>query len=165
MNNMRSFVKFIRPDKKNSAGASKVVEVKTRDLEQLDIPPAADFFYFYDAGINPKDGHMNQSPVHIVAERLLTREEAKLLLAPDPRTHSQIKWDMKLEKNETFALTRSNNIEPVSKHNIVIDAKRHQLYPEPAPKPPVLPADFKMVCERPIIAPPPAKFRPRKPDF
>lgn len=163
MNNMRSFVKFIRPDRKSSAGLSKVVEVKSRDLEKLDIPQACDFFYFYDASINPKDGHMNESSVHIVAERLLTREEAKLLLAPDPRTHGQIKWDMKLEKNEIFALTRSNNIEPVSENNIVIDAKRSQLYPAPAPKPPLVPGDFKMVCERPIIAPPPAKFRPRKP--
>ena len=162
MNIMRSFVKFIRPDKKSGAGSSKVVEVKTRDLEKLDIPAAADFFYFYDASINPKDGHLNESPVHIVAERLLTRAEAKLLLAPDKTKHSQIKWDMKLEKNDLFAFTRSNNIEPVSKHNIVIDAKRNQLYPEPAPKPPLLPADFKMVCERPVIAPPPAKFRPRK---
>lgn len=162
--NMRSFVKFIRSQRGNPSGIGTAVEVKDRDLAKLNIPGNADYFYFYEASINPKDGHMNQSPVYIVAQKMLAREEAKLLLVPDPAQHAGIGWDKRLEQNEAFALTRSGDIEPVGPSNIVIDAKKNQLYPEPAVKPaPAMKSDFSMKTRRPISAPAPATFKPRRP--
>lgn len=162
-NNMRSYVKFIRPQKGNPSGVGTAVEVKDRDLARLNIPDNADYFYFYEASINPKDGHMNQSPVYIVAQKMLTREQAKLLLVPDPKKHSGIGWDKRLQQYETFALTRSGNIEPVGQFNIVIDAKKNQLYPKPVGAVPAAKADFTMKTRRPIPAPSPATFKPRRP--
>jgi hypothetical protein len=162
--NTRSYVKFIRAQRGNPSGIGTAVEVKDRDLAKLDIPASADYFYFYEASINPKDGHMNQSPVYIVAQKMLTREEAKLLLVPDPAQHTRIGWDQRLAQNEVFALTRGGDIEPVGPSSIVIDAKKNQLYPEPAVKPaPAVKTEFSMKTRRPIPAPLPATFRPRRP--
>lgn len=160
-NNMRSFVKFIRPERGMPNGAAVVVEVKSRDVAKLEIPPRADFFYFFDAGINPKDGPMNQSPVYMIAERLLTREEAKRMLVPDPAQHKNIGWDKKLQEHELFALTRNDNIEPVHKGMIVLDAAKNQIYPKSAPPQPS-PA-FNVTVGRDTPAPPKAQFKPRKP--
>jgi len=163
-NNMRSYVKFIKAQKGNPSGIGTAVEVKDRDIAKLNIPRDADYFYFYEASINPKDGHMNQSPVYIVAQKMLTRDEAKRLLVPDPAKHGQIRWDERLEQNDAFALTRGGDIEPVGPFNIVIDAKKNQLYPKPAAAPaPALTPDFKMMVKRPIPAPSPATFKPKHP--
>lgn len=162
-NNMRTFVKFIRPERGFPQGVGVVVPVQTRDISKLEIPPLADFFYFFDASINPKDGHMDQSPVYMVAERLLTRDEAKRLLVPDPADRAHIGWDKKLQENELFALTRNNNIEPVHKGAIVIDANKRQLYPKPAaPKPAQA---FKATVGRDIPAPSKAQFKHRRPSI
>ena len=138
---MKTYVEFIRPSKKIPAGEATTVEVESRDVATLDIPPRCDIFYFYDSPI-PNTAfaateQYNCSKFYIVARKLLTREEAKELVAPGLKkkgTLSQLIWDVKLEKNRLFALTRNNNIEVVGRDNIVVKADGEQLWPKPRVK-------------------------------
>lgn len=163
---MKTYVEFIRPDRNIPAGVATVAEVGDRDIRKLDIPPRCDIFYFYDSPVESGDIYdtqneqYNVSRFHIVAERLLTRDEAKEMIAPhlEKSAMARLVWDARLEQNELFALTRNYNIEPVRKDSIVIDAQKNRLYPKPAPQP--LP-DFNMAVARPVRAPKPARFRPK----
>lgn len=159
----KTFVKFTRLRRERGVYArdTLVTEVKGRDLKSLPLPASADFFMFFDTDPARGDAVLNPSPLHIVGEKLLTREEAKLLLAPDINTHAQIKWDMKLETHDLFTVTRSNHLEPVAKDNIVINSRREQLYPAPQPQAPCPP--IRMDLKDAVEAPPRAKFRPKPP--
>lgn len=167
---MKTYVEYIRPDRNIPAGVSAVAEVKDRDIQKLDIPRNCDIFYFYDSPADTGDirdtqnAQYNVSRFHIVAERLLTREEAKKMIAPhlSKDAMAQIVWDARLEQHEVFALTRNRNIEPVRKDTIVIDAQKNRLYPKPAPD--VTPKeDFDMALKRPVPAAHPATFKKRPP--
>ena len=135
---MKTYVEFIRPSKKVPAGLASTEEVESRDVAKLKIPPRCDIFYFYDSPIGNTDfaatEQYNCSKFYIVARKLLTRDEAKELVAPGlakKGTLSRIVWDVKLEKNRLFALTRNGNIEAVTGNNIVVDAEGKQLWPKP----------------------------------
>lgn len=164
---LKTYVEFIRPDWKIPAGAATVVEVDSRDIRKLDIPAKCEIFYFYDSPIesgniyDTQNEQYNVSRFHIVAERLLTRDEAREMLEPHYKNNPAAKavWDVRLGQHDVFALTRNNNIEPVRKDSIVIDAQKNRLFPKPAPDP--LP-DFKMAVERPVHRPPTAKFPHKK---
>lgn len=165
---MRSYVEFIRVERGNPQGVSTTVEVKDRDVAKLPIPPSADFFYFYDSpdALTPEQSKNDQRDIsrfYIVAEKMVTREEAKRMIAPalNAAAKKQLVWDTKLEQNEFFALTRSGNIEPVRKDSIVIDAKRNQLYPRTDLPPEKPKQKIRMELEGDITAPPRARFRPR----
>ncbi|MDI1228033.1 MAG: hypothetical protein PSY14_10145 [bacterium] len=139
---MKTYAEFIEPDRNNPAGRSTVVEVKDRDISKLSIPARCDIFYFFDSPAHntttaaAQDEQYNISRFHIVADKLMTREEAKKMVTASlntaQRTHMQ--WDIKLQQNDIFALTRSYNIEPVRKDSIVIDGNKKQLYPKPVPE-------------------------------
>lgn len=167
---MRSYVEFIRPERGNPQGISTTVEVKDRDIAKLPIPPSADFFYFYDSpdALTPEQSKTDQrniSRFYIVAEKMITRDEAKELLTPtlNAAARRRMNWDTRLEQHELFALTRSGNIEPVRKDSIVIDGARKQLYPKTDLPPEKPKQKIRMELEGDITAPPRAKFRPRKP--
>ena len=138
---MKTFVEFIRPSKKIPAGEATTVEVQNRDVTALKIPPRCDIFYFYDSPADdiafaPND-QRNCSKFYIVARKLVNRDEAKELVAPGLAKKgalSQLIWDVKLEKNKLFAVTRNNNIEVVGADNIVVDADGNQLWPKPRAK-------------------------------
>ncbi len=139
---MKTYVEFIEPDRNDPAGRSTVVEVKDRDISKLSIPARCDIFYFFDSPAHntttaaAQDEQYNISRFHIVADRLLTRDEAKRMVtaALPAAQRSQIQWDAKLAQHDVFALTRGFNIEPVRKDSVVIDADKKQLYPKPAPE-------------------------------
>lgn len=151
---MKTYVEFIQPDKKIPAGRATNVEVDHRDPRKLDIPAKCDIFYFYDSPIGnayfSSTEQYDCSKFYIVATKLLTRDEAKELIAGKPRTSmAQIVWDVKLEKNHLFALTRNGNIEVVGKDNIVVDAKGNAMWPKPrAKKQPA--KEFNTATERAI---------------
>ena len=135
---MKTYVEFIRPSKKIPAGIASTEEVEDRDVSKLNIPARCDIFYFYDSPIADKNRAANEqhdcSKFYIVARKLLTRDEAKKLVAPGLAKKgalSQIIWDVRLEKNRLFALTRNGNIETVTRNNIVVDADGKQLWPKP----------------------------------
>jgi hypothetical protein len=152
---MKTYVEFIQPDKKIPAGRATHIVVDHRDPLKLDIPAKTDIFYFYDSPIGnayfSSTEQYNTSKFYIVATRLLTRDEAKVLIAGRPAKSpmTQIVWDVKLEKNHLFALTRNNNIEVVGKDNIVVDAKGQQMWPKPRAKK-QLAKDFNTATEREI---------------
>ena len=155
-------------------GRSTVVEVKDRDIAKLSIPARCDIFYFFDSPAHntttaaAQDEQYNISRFHIVADRLLTREEAKKMVSATLNTQQRAKmqWDIKLQQNDIFALTRSYNIEPVRKDSIVIDGSKKQLYPKPIPeiandagKP-----EDNMKLTRPVVVPKdPARFKLKPP--
>ncbi|MEZ0259377.1 MAG: hypothetical protein ACAH80_00105 [Alphaproteobacteria bacterium] len=160
---MKTYVEFIQPDKKIPAGRATVVEVEHRDPAKLSIPAKTDILYFYDSPRDVKDDpggdQHNCSKFYIVATKLLTREEAKELIAGRPlNAMSQIVWDVKLEKNSLFALTRNRNIEVVGKNNIVVDAKGQQLWPKPRVKKQLV-RDFNTATERAITVGKPLKLK------
>jgi len=140
-NGLKTYVEFIEPERGNPAGRSTVVEVQDRDLAKLSIPPHCDIFYFFDSPAHhatpaaAQADQYNISRFHIVAERLMTREEAKRMVAGalNRQQQTQMQWDLKLAQHEVFALTRGYNIEAVRKDSIVIDQHKKQLYPKPAP--------------------------------
>jgi len=151
---MKTYVEFIQPDKKIPAGRATNIEVDHRDPKKLDIPAKTDIFYFYDSPIGnayfSSTEQYNTSKFYIVATKLLTRDDVKELIAG--RKHSnlqQVIWDVKIEQNSLFALTRNNNIEVVGKDNIVVDAKGQQLWPKPRVKK-QLAKDFNTATEREI---------------
>jgi polyhydroxyalkanoate synthesis regulator phasin len=168
---MKTYVEFIEPDRNDPAGRSTVVEVKDRDISKLNIPARCDIFYFFDSPAHnttvaaAQDEQYNISRFHIVADKLLTRDEAKKMISNTLNTaqRAQMQWDIKLQQNEIFALTRTFNIEPVRKDSIVIDAAKKQLYPKPVPeiahhaggKP-----EDNMKLSRPVVVPKdPARFK------
>jgi hypothetical protein len=172
---MKTYVEFIEPDRNNPAGRSTVVEVTDRDISQLSIPARCDIFYFFDSPTHnttpaaAQDEQYNISRFHIVADKLLTREEAKKMVGASltPAQRAQMQWDIKLQQNDIFALTRSYNIEPVRKDSIVIDGAKKQLYPKPIPeiandvagKP-----EDNMKLTRPVVVPKdPARFKLKPP--
>lgn len=168
---MKTYVEFIEPDRNNPAGRSTVVEVKDRDISKLSIPARCDIFYFFDSPAHnatpeaAQDEQYNISRFHIVADKLLTRDEAKKMVSNTLNTQqrAQMQWDIKLQQNEIFALTRTYNIEPVRKDSIVIDAAKKQLYPKPAPEiahdAGGRPED-NMKLSRPVVVPKdPARFK------
>lgn len=133
---MKTYVEFIRPSKKIPAGEATTAQVDHRDPEKLDIPSRCDIFYFYDSPIDDlrraAEDQRNCSKFYIVARKLLTRDEAKELIAPRLKKGAKLNlvWDAKLENNRLFALTRNDNIEVVGRDNIVVDAKGNQLWPK-----------------------------------
>lgn len=161
----KTFVKFIRT--RRGAGhlayhsESITREVASRDLKQLEIPSGADFFYFFDKDFVKNDAVLNPSKLYVVADKIVTREEAKLLIAPDPAMHAHIGWDPRLEKNDRFAVTDAQTLEPVGEGHIVIDRQRRQLWPELPPAPPAPPP--RMELGGAVEAPPRACFRPKPP--
>jgi hypothetical protein len=165
---MKTYVEFIRPSKKIPAGEASTAAVEDRDVLRLDIPPKCDIFYFYDSPINDPDraaeDQQNCSKFYIVAVKLLTREEAKKLIAPRIRKGgmSRIIWDAKLENNRLFALTRNNNIEVVSRNNIVVDARGRQLWPKVKLHKP-LQKEFNAALEHDIRVRRPLRIKPPKP--
>lgn len=161
----KTFVKFIRT--RRGAGhlayhsESITQEVASRDLKQLKIPDSADFFYFYDTDAQKGDAVLNPSKLYVVADKIVTREEAKLMISPDPAMHVHIGWDPRLEKNDRFAVTQADTLEPVGDGHIVIDRQRRQLWPVVPPAPPAPPP--RMTLTEPVEAPPRARFRPKPP--
>lgn len=154
---MKTYVEFIQPDKKIPAGRATNIEVSHRDPTKLDIPAKCDIFYFYDSPIGnayfSSTEQYETSKFYIVATQLLTRDEAKELIAGHAHIQqnkiAQVIWDQKLEKNSLFALTRNKNIEVVGKDNIVVDAKGNQMWPKPRVKKQPMP-DFNTATEREI---------------
>lgn len=161
---MKTYVEFIKPSKKIPAGEASTAEVADRDVSTLDIPPRCDIFYFYDSPIaNPDDAANDQrdcSKFYIVAKKLLTRDEAKKLIAPRiaKSEMARIIWDVKLENNRLFALTRNNNIEVVGRDNIVVDAKGGQLWPKPRRKR-ELKLDFNTALDHDISVKKPVRLK------
>lgn len=167
---MKTFVEFIRPSKKIPAGEATTAEVESRDVSQLDIPPRCDIFYFYDSPISDPDRaagkQYNCSKFYIVAKRLVTRDEAKKLIAPRlaKSEMARIIWDAKLENNRLFAVTRNNNLEVISSDNIVVDANGVQLWPKRRPKPRTKAAlSFNAALDHDISVNKPVRFKPRPP--
>jgi hypothetical protein len=165
---MKTYVEFIRPSKKIPAGIATNAEVSSRDPEKLEIPASCDIFYFYDSPIGnayfSSTEQYNCSKMHIVARKLLTRDEAKELIAPRLKKSeaARIIWDAKLENNRLFALTRNNNIEVVTKDNIVVDADGQRLWPKSrAAK--TLNVEFSAALERDISVKKPVRFRQKPP--
>ena len=162
---MKTFVEFIRPTKSNPEGIATVVEVKSRDLADLDIPRMTDIFYFYDAD-KPDGRQYNKSPLHIIAVQMLDREEAKELLVPGHRLRNpkNFSWDPRLEAHDLFALTRNNNIEVVTSKNIVLDTRKNQVWPKPSPKLSAAFNDkFNPALTKNIKPMKPPRFRPPRP--
>jgi hypothetical protein len=168
---MKTYVEFIQPDKKIPAGRATNVEVGHRDPLKLDIPAKCDIFYFYDSPIGnayfSSTEQYNASKFYIVATKLLTRDEAKELIAGRAMKNpmSQIVWDVKLEKNSLFALTRNNNIEVVGKDNVVVDAKGQQMWPKPRQKKQATPVfntatEKTMTVGRPLVLKKPSPPKP-----
>lgn len=151
---MKTYVEFIQPDKKIPAGRATNIEVDHRDPAKLDIPAKTDIFYFYDSPIGnayfSSTEQYNASKFYIVATKLLTRDEVKELIAGRNYTAmQQVIWDVKIEKNSLFALTRNRNIEVVGKDNIVVDAKGQQMWPKPRVKKQLV-KDFSTATTREI---------------
>jgi hypothetical protein len=165
---MKTYVEFIRPSKKIPAGEATTVEVNSRDVSKLDIPARCDIFYFYDSPIGnikfAANEQHNCSKFYIVARKMLTREQAKALLAPRlaKSEMARIVWDAKLENNRLFALTRNDNIEVVDKNNIVIDAEGTQLWPKVRCKK-QLSFSFNAALDHDIAVKKPLRFKPRPP--
>lgn len=165
---MKTYVEFIRPSKKIPAGEATTAEVESRDVSKLDIPPRCDIFYFYDSPIaNPDEAANDQrncSKFYIVAKKMVTRDEAKKLIAPRMAKSemARIIWDVKLENNRLFALTRNNNIEVVGRDNIVVDADGKQLWPKVRKKR-ELKQDFNTALDHDISVRKPVKLKPRPP--
>jgi hypothetical protein len=165
---MRTYVEFIRPSKKIPAGEATTVCVDHRDPAKLDIPARCDIFYFYDSPIEDIDMAANEqhncSKFYIVARRLVTRDEAKKLIAPKLKkdTMSRIIWDARLENNRLFAVTRNNNLETVGRDNIVVDADGRQLWPKLRQKKQLVVA-FDAALDHDIRVKKPLRFRPQKP--
>jgi hypothetical protein len=165
---MKTFVEFIRPSKKIPAGIATTKEVESRDPAVLDIPARCDIFYFYDSPIADPDKAANEqhdcSKFYIVALRLVTRDEAKKLIAPRMQESdmARIIWDAKLEKNRLFAVTRNDNLEVVGPDNIVVDADGKQLWPKVRQKR-ALAVDFDAALDHDISVKKPVRFRPRPP--
>jgi len=160
---LKTFVEYIRPSRKSPEGISSTAEVTDRDIHKLDIPRNADFFYFYESDETGVQAAC--SPLHIVAVQMLTREEAKELLAPNltEEARRRISWDPRLEQNALFALTRNNNIEVVTPRHIVIDSRKNQLYPPPAKPLPKATLEFNAATSREIRGMKPVRFRPLGP--
>ncbi|MEZ0224310.1 MAG: hypothetical protein ACAH83_07150 [Alphaproteobacteria bacterium] len=166
---MKTYVEFIKPSKKIPAGEATVVEVSSREVSKLDIPPRCDIFYFYDSPANspaddPGGDQHNCSKFYIVAKKLLTRDEAKTLIAPRMAKSemARIIWDVKLQKNRLFALTRNNNIEVVGRDNIVVDADGKQMWPKPRRKR-ELKQDFNTALDHDISVRKPVQLKIRPP--
>jgi hypothetical protein len=167
---MKTFVEFIRPSKKIPAGEAETAAVESRDVTKLDIPPRCDIFYFYDSPIDDPgraaEDQRNCSKFYIVARKLLTRDEAKQLIAPrlaKKDRMARVIWDVKLEKNRLFALTRNDNIEVVGRDNIVVNADGQQMWPKARPKR-ELKVDFDAALDHDISVKRPVRFRPRPPE-
>ncbi|TAL27978.1 MAG: hypothetical protein EPN97_15615 [Alphaproteobacteria bacterium] len=165
---MKTYVEFIRPSKKIPAGEATTAEVESRDVLKLDIPPRCDIFYFYDSPIaNPDDAANDQrncSKFYIVAKKLVTRDEAKKLIAPRMAKSemARVIWDVKLENNRLFALTRNNNLEVVTRDNIVVDANGQQLWPKPRRKR-ALTQDFNTALDHDISVKKPVRLKLKPP--
>ncbi len=165
---MKTYVEFIRPSKKTPAGIATNAEASSRDPRKLDIPASCDIFYFYDSPIGnayfSSTEQYNRSKMYIVARRLLTRDEAKQLIAPRLKKDqaARIVWDAKLENNRLFALTRNNNIEVVTRDNIVVDADGQRLWPRPRAKK-TLAFEFDAALDHDISVKKPVRFRHKPP--
>lgn len=164
---MRTYIEYSLPSKTVPAGTCIVERVSDRDVTKLDFPKDATGFYFFDSKIlaeDPYDAQNDQrncSEHYIIAEKVVTAEEARALKPPQkfpPRKplaqtvkkgESMLKhmregelqnifWETSLEQHRYFALTAAGSLRPIRDNNIVVNAQKEQLYP--VPKKPFSPA-------------------------
>jgi hypothetical protein len=164
---MRTYVEYNLPHKDIPAGTCIVERVFDRDIAKLDFPKEARGFYFFDSNIlaeDPYDAQSDQrncSPFYIIAEKVITAEEAEKIrplkkFPPRPKLAarkpgeslfkdmskeelSQIFWDISLKKHRYFAVMEDGGLKPVPEDHIVVNRAKEQLYPKPdAPFTPAL---------------------------
>lgn len=135
---MQTYVAFIVPHESDPLkGIAVPFAVETRDIQQLDIPATACAFYFYDApeGLTPQQSlgkKYNISKEYLLAHETLTKHQIKTLLAGEdyPSLEGRMQWDLRVERHETFIITRNNSVQPVTENHVVINSHRKQIYPE-----------------------------------
>jgi hypothetical protein len=138
---MQTYVAFIVPDSRAPhTGIALPFAARSRRLEDLDIPPQACAFYFYDApaALSPQESLQERSHIsreYLLAHEILTRHDIKTLLAGKdyPKLAGRMRWDPRVENNDLFIVTRSNAVQPVTENHIVIDARLRQIHPEGPP--------------------------------
>lgn len=155
---MRTYVEYSLPSKTVPAGTCIVERVADRDISKLDFPKDALGFFFFDSKIlaeDPYDAQNDQrncSAPYIIAEKLITSEEARKLDPPKkfpprkPLAHTVKKgesifkylrkgelenmfWESSLKKSRYFAVTATGHMRPVQEGNIVVNRQKEQLYP------------------------------------
>ncbi|MDE1153099.1 MAG: hypothetical protein PW788_11235 [Micavibrio sp.] len=182
----RTYVEFNLASKRYPRGEVRVAAVDSRDLDKLDLPKRAAQFFFYDTPdtitdlYETQNDQQNASTFYLVAQRMLTRDEAVLLDpkekhlegASDTLEHgrrltdyqiAEAVWESKYDEDGVFALMRSGRVARVYDNNTVIDAKKRQLYPAPQAPVPVTPAPeaFTGALKRAISPLKPPRFRPK----
>jgi hypothetical protein len=162
----QTYAAFIVPDKSApQKGIAVPFAVESRSLEDLDVPPAACAFYFYDApaGLTPAESLAQQekiSKVYLLAHETLDRSAVKKLVAGDhfESFSNRMQWDPRIDAHDVFVITRSNAIQPVTDRHIVINARLEQVYPAPTATKPTYSAQditdaFNPVLQKDVLVP------------
>lgn len=134
---MQTYVAFIVPHQSApQKGVPVPFAVESRNLQDLDVPREACAFYFYDAPAHlsaQESLHDKHSPSkeYLLAHETLSRHDIKTLLAGAnyPSLDGRMQWDARVEKYDTFVITRNNSVHPVTENHIVINSKMQQIYP------------------------------------
>lgn len=182
---MRSYVEYSLPSKTIPAGTCIVERVSDRDVSKLDFPKDATGFYFFDSKIlaedpyDAQDDQRNCSEQYIIAEKIITAEEARALKPPKkfpPRKplaqtvkkgesiFNHLKegelenmfWESSLNRHRYFAVMQTGKLKPVNEDNIVVNRQKEQLYPIPEkPFSPALEQGLRVTKPLRLKTPPP----------
>lgn len=99
------------------------VEVQTREIDKLDIPPRASSFRFFESE-SATGAQRNKSKLYMLAEEVLNEEQVKQKI-DNPDT---LLWNMRANGYKYIACTRRGTCHFVDENTIVVNAEKELVH-------------------------------------